>query len=276
MSECPHQFGRVPTAVITSGILARVRPAACRVYLCLCARVNPKWQAQVGVRKLAAETGHQIGTVSEATQQLRKLGLIDAHRSGPGQAYTYTINRKCSAPAEQPTVQHQPNTRREKCSTPTGASVQRAPVIVFSASRTKQSKTEKNRGAARVPGHGVQPALPDIPTPKAHPDGKQPAFTFHTTEGTWTLTEAQRDDLRERYPYCHADSELTGLADWTEANPDKRKKPGAMHQWLRSRLARKQAERPLPSPAYYGDGFAFRSLPTDPTPEELAEILADD
>ena len=112
--------------------------------------------------------------------------------------------------------------------------------------------------------------------PPAGSNGKQPTFIFQTTTGPWTLTHAQRDDLRERYPFIHVDGELAGLADWTEANPERRKKPGAMHGWLRARLSAKQGERPLKSPAFYGDGFAHKSLPTDPTPDELNRIMADD
>lgn len=107
-----------------------------------------------------------------------------------------------------------------------------------------------------------------------NPD-KATAYTFHTTTGTWTLTTGQRDKLRDAYPFVHVDTELAGLADWTETNPDRRKKPGAMHQWLRARLAQQQAGRPQVTAAFYADGFQHASLPTDPTPEQLDEILSD-
>src|SRR5690606_21464783 len=99
------------------------------------------------------------------------------------------------------------------------------------------------------------------------------AFTFQTTGGAWHLSEAQRDKLRDEFPMVHVDSELTGIAAWTERNPD-RMKPAGMWAWLRQRLGQKQSEHPLATAAYYGDGFTHTSLPTDPTPDQLDAILA--
>jgi Helix-turn-helix domain len=264
MSERKPQFGRVPTAIVTSGVLAQVKPAACRVYLCLCARANRQWQTYVGVRRLANDTGHCTGTISEAVGQLRELGLITTNGYVRGRRYIYTITYMCSALAEQSTVQRKPNTSRKKCSGPAGPTVQRPPGKALSPSRTKQREQSKN-----------SMSTPTAKTPSKAAPNTAAVFTFQTTTGPWPFTTAQRDKFRDAYPFVHVDTELAGLADWTDANPDKRKKPGAMFGWLRRLMATKQTERPLPTAAVYADGFQHTSLPTDPTPEQLDEILND-
>ena len=118
----------------------------------------------------------------------------------------------------------------------------------------------------------VEPMLPGIESPPADtPDRSPVAYTFTTTGGPWRMTEHQRDKLRDEFVFIHVDTELAGLAAWTDANP--KIKPAAMWGWLRKCLARKQTERPLSTAAYYADGFQHSELPTDPTLEELNEIF---
>jgi len=143
--------------------------------------------------------------------------------------------------------------------------------LPFTPTEKNRERTEKRR-ARRSKKPVVEPMLPGIESPPADtPDRSPVAYTFTTTGGPWRMTEHQRDKLRDEFVFIHVDTELAGLAAWTDANP--KIKPAAMWGWLRKCLARKQTERPLSTAAYYADGFQHSELPTDPTLEELNEIF---
>ena len=102
------------------------------------------------------------------------------------------------------------------------------------------------------------------------------AVTFTTADGKpWHLLRPKLLELREKYPFVHVDSELDGLAAWAEANPNRRPRASGVWSWMRRLLARKQSDRPLDTPAHYGDGWTHTNLPTDPTARELAAIFAE-
>lgn len=231
---------------------------------------------------LSKLVGKSERTIRRATKRIQELGIMRIqygggasvanryHFTNPDTQYVHVSEDKPGQQDDRVSVkkpgQNRTNTRTDSALNPDTLNVHRT------------EERRNGEGAARDNGkHRTGDRSDSEPdTPEAKPDGKQPAYTFQTTAGPWTLTKAQRDDLRERFPFIHVDNELAGLAAWTDANPERRKTPGAMHGWLRARLSAKQAERPLETPAYYGDGFAHKSLPTDPTPDELERIMADD
>jgi hypothetical protein len=139
------QFGRVPYAIVASGAIGRLRPAAAKVYLVICSHSDQDWTAKVGVRRLAELSGYLVGTVSAAIGELRDAGLITVSAAANGQAYTYRLNR--SAPAErlsagEPFSASRTVEDRDR-SAPTGQTVQR-PL------QNRSAPAERNRGTERT------------------------------------------------------------------------------------------------------------------------------
>ena len=248
----------MPTDRETDSPVANIPPRLFKLWVIL-ARYsdNDTGEAWPSLTTLARRSGCDVSNVSKALTEGEVLGLWTRHRSKGGSSHATTRYLIHRFPTTGEIATGGDSTSGKNAISP----------LAKSPHRTLPYNQASRRDAV----------LPGITPPAAdnNPADKATAYTFASTEGPWSLTVAQRDKLRDEFPYINADTELAGLADWTQGNPDKRKKPGAMFTWLRRLLAKKQTERPLATAAFYPDGFQHTSLPTDPTPEALRAFLAE-
>jgi len=96
MSTGSVQFGRVPTAVVTSGIVKCLDRYELALYLALAAHVDGvSWAAEVGNEKLRAITGMSERTVQRVAKRLIRKGLLTVQTGGGRKRcnrYTLSIN----------------------------------------------------------------------------------------------------------------------------------------------------------------------------------------
>jgi len=264
MSGETLQFGRVPRDLIVSGTLATsgADRVEMLVLLGIAAHADGEFQSCPSMTTLAKCAGITERSARRAICRLERRGVVHVDRAAGGRhkTSTYTIYPDAQSVLVSGAIPGRPECPGKEGETRT------------LARRNPDANTPKPGRSRRPPNRGTEgtearPALPGITPPPAA------AYTFAATAGPWSLTVGQRDKLRDEFWNLHVDTELAALAAWTEANPGKRKAPGAMHGWLRACLARKQAERPLFGPASY-PGWFHASLPTDPTAEELDAMLA--
>ena len=258
-----EQFGKVPTAMVTAGGLRQMRGGDAAVYLAIASHTRRDMQATIGQRKIADLAGLFIGRVNESIKRLAKAELIEVTEKGSGRRPS--TFRLC--------VPHTPNATGGDSVPiePNATDAQRSghgAVAFRKSSRSVPAGPEQIRESERsesAPGNG-QPA-----------DGDPVMFTFTTRDGKpWKLHQRKLHELRDGFPFVHVDSELAGLSDWTARNPERAPAPAGVWSWLRKLLAKKQGERPLPEPAFYADGYAHTSLPTDPTGPEVDALFAED
>jgi len=87
----PTQFGRIPYAVIDAGVLAKLKPAATKVYLVIAAHADSNWRARVGMRRIARLAGIKLGSASRSVGQLVEAGLLKASKKGNGSPMHYLL-----------------------------------------------------------------------------------------------------------------------------------------------------------------------------------------
>lgn len=89
--EKPIQFGRIPFSVVSSGMLASLKPAATKIYMVIAAHANAQWQAKLGMRRIAELAGIELGSVSRSVRQLVDAGLLETGAARNGQAFVYRL-----------------------------------------------------------------------------------------------------------------------------------------------------------------------------------------
>ncbi len=90
--EAATQFGRLPTAVISSGILATMKASELKIYTAICAFSNRGWAASIGVEKLGKLAGLSERTVQRTTAKLAYRELIKVlPGGGRNRANTYIV-----------------------------------------------------------------------------------------------------------------------------------------------------------------------------------------
>lgn len=103
------QFGRVPYGPVDAGIIGAMTGGDTKVYLALCAHNDSDFTAAPGVRRLAALTHQQIGSVSRCLHRLESIGAITIKWAGNGHAAQYRIATvHCSANGQRKPTVHPP------------------------------------------------------------------------------------------------------------------------------------------------------------------------
>ena len=290
----PRTYPKAVTIATDTGIMAALGGDAWRVF---CAIIRSLPNMRPSRATITERSGVPVASINRHTRRMVRAGLLKRelrYQDGGGQLPTRYLLVDISDPDVVASILSklaEPDTN-EAPTTPEGVSAGAqggisagdtggcAPAPFSPArrrSRNHASESCKTRGAQNGTGDCEQSSLPGITPPKAggSDPSKATAYTFQTTDGPWPLTIGQRDKLREAYPFVHVDTQLAGLADWTQDNPGKRKPAKAMHGWLKRCLSREQAKYPLSSPARY-DGYVRAEEPTDPSSiEEVDAILAE-
>ena len=124
------QFGRIPYAIVDDGLLAELKPAACKVLVVIAAHANADYRASLGMRRIGRLAGIELGSVSRSVKELVAASLLNASASGRGHPMQYEIlvpsPTKCSPTSEHPmdiSVGAGVNAAEGECSPSRGGSV---------------------------------------------------------------------------------------------------------------------------------------------------------
>jgi DNA-binding MarR family transcriptional regulator len=92
-----HQFGRIPTWIVTTGKLAALTPAAAKVLVALCSYADRSYLCFPSATTLATAAGITSRAVFTATKELESAGIVTRKAGGGrGRATTYQINSEGS------------------------------------------------------------------------------------------------------------------------------------------------------------------------------------
>ena len=228
-------FGRVPTEIIASGILAELNGTEARLYLAICGfNGGRSWSATISIGRLAEIIDKSKRTVQRTVNRLVERGLIQV-KAGGGRETPNTFFVNTNPDAVNVTVsgaKTRQSGRHRLCEKPR----QNEP-----EAPTTLSVKGDTQSVTRSEVHSLQSAKQE--------EGSEPndevVRHFAIRGGsTWPLTQSRLDRYREAFPELDVDHEIWMAALWCNDNPNRRKTAKGMPAFLTNWLKRARDRQP--------------------------------
>ena len=260
----PVQFGRMPTALVTSGALKPIKgkPAALAVYIAYVAASNAEGEAWPSEATIAAAFDLGADTVRRARRILEDAGLLidTGHRRHRCKVYRIASKPRDAEGFQNPATWGGNDSKprdAEGYETPHGRGV---------------SPRNPARRAAETPRRGGTNRVEQRKSTTGH------RFPLRG-RGEWTLPADRLDEYRSTFPGLDVDAELRKARLWLLDNPDRRKTARGMPRFLSGWLTR--AKPADAGTTRNGDGYPTsedldRVCPlVEPTEADFAAIAAE-